>query len=307
MSPPKLWCEKYRPTDIDDYIFHDNKHKLSFLKMIADESIPHLLLSGVQGSGKTTLARILINEIGVDESDVLVINASDENNVDTVRDKIKNFITTFALGTFKIILLDEADYMTPNGQAILRMLMEEYSDVARFILTCNYENKIIPAVRSRLQHFRFKASDKDDIAEYVVKILASEKVKFKLEQVDSFIAVGYPDIRHIVNMLQQHTIDGMLCEPHAESETGDYKFELLDMMESDDWINIRKLVCANVVSEEWESVYKFLYANLHKCPKFTGTRWEEGILIVAEHLYKHGICADSEINFAACVIRLGQL
>jgi len=255
----------------------------------------------------TTLARILINKMDVDQNDVMIINASDENNVDTVRDKIKNFITTFALGPFKIVNLEEADYMTPNGQAVLRTMMEEFSDVARFILTCNYENKVIPAIRSRCQHYRFKASDKDDIAEYVAKILISEKVKFKLEQLDSFIAVGYPDIRKIVQLLQMHTIEGVLEDPHSEGEAGDYKFEFLEMIETGQWGNIRKLICTTIVAEEWEGVYKFLYENLHKCPMLSTATWEEGILIIAEHLYKHGIVADPAINAAAMFIRLGQL
>ncbi len=260
-SNHKLWVEKYRPQTVDEYIFHDNAQKTAVMKMIADKSIPHLLLSGVQGSGKTTLAQILINEMDVDETDVITINASDENSVDTIRDKIKSFITTFAMGEFKIVHLEEADYITPNGQGVMRRMMEEYSDTARFILTCNYENKIIPAVKSRCQQFRFKAGDKVDIAEYAAGILMAEKVKFDLDTLDKYIAIGYPDVRKIVNLLQQYTSDGVLSLPLSDKEAGDYKFKLLDFIERDKWLDARLLCCENVVAEEWEEVYRFLYEN----------------------------------------------
>lgn len=304
----KLWVEKYRPSKIDEYIFQDDTHKIAFMKMIAEKNVPHLLLSGVQGSGKTTLAFILVNELDMDETDVLIVNASDENSVDTIRDKIKSFITTFAMGDFKVVLLEEADYITPNGQGVMRRMMEEYADVARFILTCNYENKIIPAIKSRCQHFRFKAADKIDIAEYAANILVSEGVKFDLNTLDKFIAIGYPDIRKIVNMLQQHTSEtNVLGVPNSSSE-GDYKFKLLDYIERDKWNEARQLCCQNVVAEEWESVYKFLYDNLHRAPKFQlQDNWESGIVVIADHLYKHSLVADPEINAAAMFIRLTQI
>jgi DNA polymerase III delta prime subunit len=308
MALEKLWVEKYRPQVLKEYVFHDEKQQQAFSKMVEQKSIPHLLLSGVQGTGKTTIARILINECDVEETDILIINASDENSVDVIRDKIKGFITTYALGDFKVILLEEADYITPNGQAVLRVLMEEYSNEARFILTCNYENKIIPAIRSRCQHFRFKAGDRDDISEYAATILIREKVKFDLQTLDKYISIGYPDIRKIVNTMQQHTHSGVLTIPSSQGEVGDYKYELLDLIQLDKWVKMREIVCGNVSGEEWEDLYRFLYENLHRAPKFENTqRWEEGIIIVADHLYKHTLSADPEINAAAMFIKLGQL
>ncbi len=256
----------------------------------------------------TTIAKIMITECDIDPTDVMVINASDENSVDVIRDKIKSFIMTYAMGDFKIVLLEEADYISGAGQAILRVIMEQYADVARFILTCNYENKIIPAIKSRCQHYRFKASDKNDIAEYVVGILVNEKIKFDLALVDKYVDVGYPDVRKIVNLLQQNCHNGILSAPETTSETGDYKFALLDLVERDKWQEARSLACSQVAAEEWEDVYRFFYENLHKAPKFGDrTKWEEGIIIIAEHLYKHTISADPEICAAAMFIRLGQL
>lgn len=303
-----LWFEKYRPRVIDEYVFHDAQQRASIMRMINDKSIPHILLSGVQGSGKTTLARILVSIMCEDESDVLTINASDERGIDTFRDKVKSFATTMPSGNFKIILLEEADALTPDAQNALKRFMEEYADPARFILTCNYESKIIPPIKSRCQHFHFKAADKNDIAEYLVTILASERVSFELDLLDKYIAYGYPDVRKIVNLLQQNTIDNVLQVPVFEGTTGDYKFKLIDLIEANKWIDARKIVCQNVTADEWEGVYRFLYENLNRSPKFKEQdKWEEAIVIISEHLYKHSICADSEINMAACFIRLGQI
>jgi replication factor C small subunit len=304
----KLWVEAYRPKTIDEYIFHDAQQRAAVMRMINDKSIPHLLFSGVQGSGKTTLARILIAAMEADTTDVLLINASDERGIDTFRDKIKSFATTMPVGVFKIILLEEADNLTPDAQGALRRFMEEYADVARFILTCNYENKVIPPLKSRCQHYHFKATDKNDVAEYLINILAQERVVFDLPLLDKYIAYGYPDIRKIVNMLQQNAVDGKLQAPKFEGTASDYKFKLIDLVERDKWLDARKLVCGNVTSDEWEDVYRFMYENISRAPKFQQKdKWEEAIIVIAEHLYKHSIVADPEINAAAMFIRLGQL
>jgi len=206
------------------------------------------------------------------------------------------------------VLLEEADALTPDAQQALKRFMEEYADVTRFILTCNYENKIIPPIKSRCQHFHFKAADKNDIAEYLINILAQEQVGFDLNLLDKYITYGYPDIRKIVNMLQQNAIEGKLQIPKFEGTSSDYKFKLIDLVERDKWLDARKLVCGNVTSDEWEDVYRFLYENISRAPKFQQKdKWEEAIIVVAEHLYKHSIVADPEINAAAMFIRLGQL
>lgn len=304
----QLWVEKYRPTTFDDYVFHDASHKAAFEQMKKDKTVPHLLLSGVQGTGKTTISQILTDSVEVDPTDVLVINASDENSVDVMRDKIKNFISTYAFGGFKVVRLEEADYLTVPAQSVLRSMMEQYSDNARFIITCNYENKLIPAIKSRLQSFRFKAPVRDDVLEFAATVLIKEKVKFELDVLDKYVAVGYPDIRQILNLLQGNTINGVLVDTKAQAGNADYKFKLLDTLESGNWEEARKVCCGNVAAEEWEDVYRFLYENLNKSKKFSKQdKWEEGIVIIAEHLYKHTISADSEINAAAMFIRLGQV
>ena len=303
-----LWVEEYRPRTLDDYIFHDESHKMAFESMVEDGTIPHLLLSGVPGSGKTSIALILIRMIGVENIDVLTINASDENSVDVIREKIKAFVSTYAMGNFKIVHLEEADYISLAGQAVLRRMMEEYEDSARFILTCNHENKIEPAIKSRCQHFRFSRHNIDDVTEKAAQILIQEHIKFDLDLLDKYVRVGYPDIRKIINLLQQNSRSGVLLPLTTSSEEGDYKFKLLNMIETDDWLGARKIACEQVTVEEWENVYRFLYENLDKSPKFTiRDKWESGIVIIADHLYKHSIVSDPEINAAAMFIRLTQI
>lgn len=305
-----IWCEKYRPTTLAKYIFHDDTHRKTITRIIADGIIPHLLLSGIQGSGKTTLAKLLCSELDVDEMDVMILNASDENSVDVMRDKLKSFVSTYAMGSFKVVILDEADYISQPGQAILRHMLENNSDNVRFILTCNYENKIINPLKSRLQHLRFKAPNIDDITELVASILITEGASFELDDLDAYIAVGYPDVRKIINLLQQNTIDGVLLSPSsAESEASDYKFALLDLLERGNWVAARTLVCNNVIGEEWYELYTFLYENLHKAKQFEQdtSKWEQGMLQIAEHAYKHELVAAPEINAAALFIQLSLI
>jgi DNA polymerase III delta prime subunit len=307
-SNRSLWVEKYRPNTITDYVFHDSQHKAAFQQMIATKSIPQLLFSGVQGSGKTCIARILISAMDIDDIDVLTINASDNRGIDTFRESVKSFAETMSMSEFKIIHLEESDRLTIDAQSALKGFMEDVSDNVRFIFTCNHVSKILPPIRSRCQEYFFKASDYNDIAEYCIKILASECVKFDLDTLDTYLNFGYPDIRKIVNLIQQNTIAGVLQSQKLDNESGDYQFKLIDMIENDQWNNARKLVCSTVNSDGWEGVYRFLYENLSHSKKFQDpAKWEEAILVVADSLYKNSISADPEINMASCLIQLNQI
>lgn len=310
-SKHQLWCEKYRPATLDEYVFHDESHKRAFTQMVKNKTIPHLLLSGVQGSGKTTIAQILINEIDFESADVMIINASDENSVDDMRDKIKSFISTFAMGDFKIVLLEEADYLSKPAQAVLRKYMEDEHSLARFILTCNYDHKLLPAIKSRSQHYRFKTGDRNEIAEFCAKILIGEGIEFDLDKLDAYVAVGYPDIRKIVNLLQQNSISGHLMKQQSAAEVGDYKFKLLDLITADKWRDARALACTNVDGDEWDAVYRFLYENLDKSKKFNQKtnqdNWDAGQVIIARYLYMHAIASDPEINATGMFLELTKI
>lgn len=309
MSVTKIWAESYRPQKFEDYIFHNEQQKQLFSEIIATKSIPHLLLSGPCGIGKTTLAKILIAECGIDDNDVLLINASDENSVDVIRTRIKSFIESYALGTYKVVLLDEGDFLSLSAQAVLRGMMQDYTESVRFIITCNYENKIMPAIKSRCQHHSLTTSNIDDITYSIANILVAEKVKFSLDSVDWYVTKGFPDIRKIINLIQQNVVDNVLVYTDDVSASGDYKDQLLSLLEADDWTSLRKSVSEEVSSvSEFEELYRFLYENLHNSKKFkTNSNYEQGIITIADYLYKHSIVIDPEINFVACLLSLNQI
>ena len=200
-----LWVEKYRPTSLENYIGNDHlKSKVSVYLESGD--IPHLLLFGRAGTGKTTLAKLLINNI---ECDYLYINASDENSVEVVRDKVKNFASTLGFQVMKVIILDECDYITPNAQAALRNLMETFSKHTRFILTCNYVERIIDPIQSRCQPFQIVPPSRKEVAMHLQEILSEENVSRKTEDVATLVNGGYPDIRRVINFAQRQVVDGV--------------------------------------------------------------------------------------------------
>lgn len=302
-----MWVEKYRPKTLKDCLVSNENIFNAFDAFIKEKEIPHLLLSGVSGTGKTTLAQILISEIA-EPNDVLKINSSDENSVDVFRSKITNFISTIPDGKFKIVHLSEAEYLSLNAQALMRDMMETYHTNARFILTCNTENKIMPAIHSRCQSFKFKSFNKKDICRLVVKILKEEKVDYNNDDVVDIINALYPDIRKITNALQQNSKTGKLILERNSLDSGiDYKFELLELLKTDKWVEIRDILTKNVSDNEWEEVYTFFYQNLNLSKKFSEkNNWEKGILILSEHYKWHSLVAVPEINAVAMCIRLDR-
>jgi len=312
MSLKQKWEIKYRPTNLDNFIFQDENNKNIFLGYIKDKSIPNLFFAGHRGIGKTTLAMILKNELGIEDVDFLKLNASDDNSVDVIRTKIKNFVTTFAMGPFKIVFLDEADYLTPNAQAILRAMMqdEEITSNARFILACNYPKKVIPELRSRCHEFTFNTLSKDEMLMRLATILKNEKIKIgNIELLDKYVDIAYPDMRKLIILAEQNTMDGKLLEPVNLDTSIEYKLEILDALAEGDWEKIRTIVCDNVDGDDWVEVYRFLYEYLNETGKFkTDTKkWKMGIVTIAEYLHRHSSIADPEINFTACILRLIEI
>jgi len=305
MSVHTLWVEKYRPTSVSEYIFHDSNHRTFIEQMIRDKSIPHLLLCGVQGSGKSTIAQILVNHMGLDDSDVLTINASLNRGIDMLRDTVSSFASTVGSGAFKIIHFEEANRLTPEAQDALKAYMEDNCDHIRFIFTCNNSNLIIPPIRSRCQDLHFKAPNADDIAMRLVQMLAAERVKASIEVIDQYIVQYYPDIRKIINAMQQWSTDGKLSAPMAG--TGEYRLPLIECMKKKDWIGARTFVVQSVTSDQWDDLYRFLYMNIYRVFPTNTPQWNSAILVIADHLYKHALCADPEINAAAMFIELSAL
>ena len=304
----ELWTEKYRPKHIKDYVFRDAEQRAQVESWVKDGSIPHLIFSGAAGIGKTTLAKVLLNEIGIEDYDVLEINASRDNNVDTVRDKIVNFVQMIPFGPFKVVLLDEADYLTPNAQAILRGVMEQYSNHSRFILTCNYKNRIIPALHSRCQGFHIEKTDQTEFTARVATILVNENIDFDLDTLDTYVKATYPDLRKCINTVQQNVNQdtNTLQAPKTIEGTSDYKIEMVELFKKGKIREARTLVCAKARPEEMEEIYRWMYDNIELFGKSDEVT-DQAVIIIKQGLVDHTICADSEINLAATLIKLARL
>ena len=303
----KLWTEAYRPKDLDGYVFRDQAQKDQVASWIKGNAIPHLLFSGAPGVGKTTLAKILIHQLGIDEYDVLEINASRENSVDTIRDKITGFVQTMPFGNFKVVLLDEADYISPNGQAALRGVMETYATTARFILTCNYPNRIIPALHSRCQGFHIERVDVTEFTARVATVLVTENVNFDLDVLDTYVKSTYPDLRKCLNLLQMNSTDGILSAPHGdEGGAKDWKIDAVNLFKAGKTREARQLMCSSVRPEEMEDVFRWCYENLEL---FTTDveKQDQAIIIIRNGLVNVPMVADQEINLSATLIELTQL
>ena len=295
-----LWVEKYRPTDLSTYI--GNEHLKDKVKVyLESEDVPHLLLYGRAGTGKTTLAKIVVNNI---DCDYMYINASDENKVDDVRNKIKTFASSVGFKSLKVIILDECDYLTPNAQAALRNLMETFSKHCRFILTCNYVERIIDPIQSRCQSYKVVPPSKKEVAQQMVNILKEENCQFELDDIALIVNAGYPDIRRVINSAQRQIIDGKLTIDTSSVIQNNYKLQLLEMLSSNAKLNdIRQLIADNSISD-YSEIYRLLYDEVDNYGK---GKQAECIMNIAEAQFQDVNVVDKEINFMSLIIRLLRL
>jgi len=301
-----LWVEKYRPKTIEGYVFRDTHQKEQIESWIKQGSIPHLLFSGNSGIGKTTLAKILLHELEINDLDILEINASRTNSVEDVRDKIVNFVQMIPFGNFKVVLLDEADYLSPNAQAALRGVMEEYHTTARFILTCNYPNRIIPAIHSRCQGFHIERTDITEFTARVATILVSENVDFDLDTLDTIVKATYPDLRKCIQTTQMNSLNSIL-RGIVKGDTGeqDYRFQMVELFKQGKITEARKLVCSQARPEEIQDIFRWLYDNVEIFGD--DNKQEKAIQIIKQGLVDHTLVIDPEINLAATLIRLSHM
>jgi DNA polymerase III delta prime subunit len=304
----ELWVEKYRPAKVDGYVFVDDAQRDQVQQWIRDGSIPHLMLSGSAGTGKTTLAKLLINELGVDEYDVMWANGSKEARKIEWVDKLIGFCQTMPFGKFKVVLIDEADYMNKDSvQPALRNLMEDYSQTVRFILTCNYPHKIIAPIHSRCQGFHIVKTDHTEFTARVATVLLEENVTFDMDVLDSYVKATYPDLRKCLNLVQLNSQTGELKQPSAADKSArDWRLECVDLFKRGKVRDARAVLCQNSNPEEAEDVFRWMYDNLDLWGD-TPERQDQAIVIIRNGLVNNNSVADVEINLSATLIELAGI
>ena len=304
----ELWVEKYRPSTMADYVFTDDDQRQQIESWVRDQSIPHLLLSGRAGTGKTTLAKMLINELGVDEYDVMYSNGSKEGRKIDWVDRLINFCQTMPFGRLKIVLIDEADYLNPNSvQPALRNLMEDYSETVRFIATCNYPNKILPALHSRFQNLQINKTDIVEFTARAATVLVAENIEFDLDTLDSYVRATYPDLRSCLKLLQAKSVSGILAMP-GENDTGvkDWRLDSVALFKAGKTREARTLICGQASTEDMDSMFRWMYDNLELW-SMDPMKQDQAITIIRNGLVNVPMVADQEINLSATLTELCQL
>ena len=307
----ELFVEKYRPKTLDEYVFKDAAQRSKVEEWIADGALPHVLFSGPAGTGKTSLAKLLLSMLKIPKGDILDLNASRVRKIDEVQDQIVNFASTWALNDtgFKYVLLDEADSLSPLSQRFLRGEMEKFEASCRFLFTANYPQKIIPAIHSRVQEMKFSALNRNEFLRRCLEVLVAEDIQFWVEDVLGYVDITYPDLRKCIGLIQQHIQAGALSPaPSAEEQTGgkDYLLEMVTLFKNKEFLTARKLIVEQAQLEEYPDIYRYLYRNLDLWGS-TQDQQDDALLIIRRGLTNHGIICDPEINLSATIVELARV
>jgi replication factor C small subunit len=304
----ELWTEKYRPQTLDGYVFTDPVQREQIEYFIKEKSIPHLLFSGPAGTGKTTLAKILVNTLDIDPYDFLQVNASRDNGVDFLKTKIEGFVSTMPFGDLKIVLLDEADYLSHNAQAILRGLMETYQSQARFILTANLAHKIIAPLKSRCQQIVIDKADQIEFTARAATVLVTEEIEFDLDTLDSYVKATYPDLRSCLKVLQSSSVSGKLAmtKSAADAGTAEYKLAVVELFKQKKYTEGRILLCTHATADDMEEIFTWMYQNLDLWSDSQEGQ-DEAIKLIRKGAATHSLVADYEINLSATLVELSQI
>ena len=305
MSKEFLWCEKYRPKTVEDTIL-DPKLKTTFQKIVDTGEIPNMLFTGTAGLGKTTVAKAICNELGLD---FIVVNGSEEGNIDTIRGKIKQFASSVSLsGGYKVVILDEADYLNPQStQPALRGFVEEFHKNCRFILTCNFKNRIIEPLHSRFSNIEFKVNPKDKpklasrLFERAVYILKEQNIDYEDKVLVELITKHFPDFRKLINELQRYSVSGAIDAGILVNVSDENLKTLVTHLKNKEFSDMRKWVVNNLDNDPvkiFRKIYDTLYQSLEP------STIPHAVLIIADYQYKSAFVADQEINLVACLTEL---
>lgn len=305
----KLWVEHYRPKTIDEYVWRDSSQKKQVNQWIKDGIIPNILLSGTGGTGKSSLAWILIRELKIEEGDILELNAAEENSIDVIRNKILGFATTAAWGKFKVVLLEEADGINAHsGQNALKRILEENFENCRFILTTNNPHKITQPIQSRCQNIHITSLNEEEFRLKLAEILVDNDIQFDLDILDSYIKATIPDLRKAINCIQQNSIDGVLLSPNADTtgQNAEYLVQAIELFKKNKITEARNVICSNASDSDYTELYRLLYRNLDWFGDTIDEK-EAAIIIIKDGLVNDGMVADREINFAATMVQLKNI
>ena len=297
MKENTLLVEKYRPTVLENYVGNENI-KQTIQKYLDQNDIQNFIFYGPAGTGKTTLAKLIVKNL---ECDHLYINASDENGIDTIREKVKGFASAASWGGIKVVILDEADFITIQGQAALRNVIETFSRSTRFILTCNFIERIIDPIQSRCQVLKIVPPSKNEIAKHLTQVLNKEEIKYELDHIKTLVNHSYPDVRKMLNNIQLSTRDNKLIIDKSILTTNNYiKSVLKELTTTQNWINIRQIIVDSGV-KDFEELYRSLFEHASIYAK---NREGSVAVILNEHLYQANFRIDKEINIMSALAKI---
>lgn len=309
------WYKLYRPDSINDYIFQNDADALKFNEYITALDFPDLMLMGHRGTGKTTLSYILKRALDIPDIDTLILNASDANSVDDIRNTVKPFINSLSIGKFKLVILDEADALTPQAQEALKSMMEDPDRNARFIFICNKPHKIIPEIHSRCTGYNFSALDKMAMKKIGLEILQDRGMDFSsietkelVEILDAHLKFSYPDLRKFITSLEKGYTNGTLSPPSYNEKELELMVHIIVKIEEGDWKGIRDIIYQDLPTDDIGNVYRFIDSNLHEIDKFNNTPLSaKAYLALAHYAALHDTAAIPELNLTACMIKLCEL
>lgn len=306
-----VWEVKHRPTKIEDYVFQNERHKAIFTQWIENGEIPNVFFVGTRGTGKTTLAYILKNELGIEDCDFLKLNAGDESSVEVIRNKVKSFISSMAVSKFKLVFFDEADALSPSAQEALKSMIEDYAGNARFIFTCNNPHKLIPELKSsRLKFFNFHAMDKKKALLFLANV--ADKENLTVESVDllkEYVDIAYPDLRQAVSLMEQNVIKGELL-PVSEldgNESLEKAVQLIDMIMQNSVVSNREYIYEQITDDECIEMYRLLSDYVTEIFENDVNKQKRAIVILADHIYRDAFVALKQTTLESCLVKLSDI